>query len=303
MIPAIKRLLVEKDSELKVSDLSVIKLSNGVSYRNPKVSFMALRDGNPYLFIKTTRFARDGAYIQQVFEGLSRAHEIVKKYPKLSNVPVPFWREEVSGHAVSAETVVDGRPMDRANADQVCQALFWLDGFIAAGQHKQLSVSELEQGLKTAYDEAGIGTEARDGLGGAFKEAVESWGQSSVPVCAAHGDFTHSNILFSEKGIGVIDWDGFGTIDAPLFDLLTLLDRVTPDGQNPYLVHRADIERSLASLRADWRLVGLAGFLYVVMTDWRKRSKGKIDDRQIWDERLLKSVAKHDAWIKRVFHG
>jgi len=47
---------------------SILKISNGRSYRNPKVCFVAIRGNKPVLFLKSVRHAADNGEIRQAHD-------------------------------------------------------------------------------------------------------------------------------------------------------------------------------------------------------------------------------------------
>ena len=57
---------------------------------------------------------------------------------------------------------------------------------------------------------------------------------SSLPVFPQHGDFVAINVISNRDRLWVVDWESFGAIDLPYYDLLTfLLSMLRAEGQMP----------------------------------------------------------------------
>ncbi len=46
---------------------------------------------------------------------------------------------------------------------------------------------------------------------------------NSLPVIPQHGDLYSGNVLSNRKRFYIVDWENFGAVDLPFYDLLTLL--------------------------------------------------------------------------------
>lgn len=223
MIPALKRYLAKRNGS-KEADLELIKLHNGAGYRNPKVSFVALKDGVPFIFLKTTRSPSHDSRIQQANEALKLAHLAGQ-----TGMPDALWLDRVQGVLVSAETMIRGTALDPENSRDISEACSWLLSFQLKSERKQMTLKEAKEHYLNRLREIGRLADELPNLDKILDGVPQ---EQNLPSIVAHGDFTPGNILRDEKGeLCVIDWDGFGKINWPLFDLLTLLDRSRLDGE------------------------------------------------------------------------
>ena len=109
-----------------------------------------------------------------------------------------------------------------------------------------------------------------------------------LPRVPAHGDFTPANLLVDGQGkLGVIDWDRYGDITIPFFDLLTFVERITPKGANMYLEGKPAIERHAAALGINLNAVPLLIFFSILLSDWRKRERMFPWEPAQWDRDTL----------------
>ena len=225
MMQRLKALLLEREAAVEGRGrLSLIKLHNGVGFRNPKVSFIAFVDGQPEYFLKTVRFPADNQVIRRAHERLEVANLAIGTAGAKPTLPKPLWLESVDGFDVSAESIVSGRPLD-INNDRERSAVFdWLNVFCAATKDAAYSARELEDFFTRLMaifkvQDNEIAEYWQRTFAGCMQRAG---GQNlSLPRAPAHGDFTPANILWCGAGLGLIDWDRYGDIDMPLFDLLT----------------------------------------------------------------------------------
>jgi len=86
----------------------------------------------------------------------------------------------------------------------------------------------------------GQDTSVQEGLAKVRSQVSLDW-ISSLPVVPQHGDLFSGNLLLDGNQWRVIDWESFGLIDLPCYDLLTLLISLftqnggDPDGWDPGL--------------------------------------------------------------------
>lgn len=79
----------------------------------------------------------------------------------------------------------------------------------------------------------GESASVRSGCENLIGRTSADWLQS-LPVIPQHGDLVFSNVLFYQGQWHVVDWESFGVIDLPFYDLFTLLlSLFRADGETP----------------------------------------------------------------------
>jgi Ser/Thr protein kinase RdoA (MazF antagonist) len=101
----------------------------------------------------------------------------------------------------------------------------------SVGERRRQLVSAPLETLAQYGDSAAV----RQGCAGLAAKATDVW-LDTIPVIPQHGDLFVDNLLTDGKSWHVVDWESFGSIDLPSYDLFTLLLSVlgvegeTPDG-------------------------------------------------------------------------
>ncbi|MFA6160974.1 MAG: phosphotransferase [Patescibacteria group bacterium] len=174
-------------------------------------------------------------------------------------------------HKVSFVVLDGGRPivflksvrfwLDEALVQNAHQALRNVDALSVSGTPKPLWIERI-QGVLVCAETLFEGTSLDPANQKDMKDAVEWLTIFAKKTNLSHGDFTPGNILRGSDGkLRIIDWDGYGKIKSPLFDLLTLLTRskVNPDMQERLIEeYMADlgIEKTLLpSLKAEYEIL------------------------------------------------
>lgn len=218
MIPAIKKYLVQQNASLQKESLSLIKLHNGVGHRNLKVSLVVLNGDKPLMFLKTVRFSSKESLIQNAHESLRSVNSL-----DITGVPKPLWLAKIQGVLVSAESLLQGTSIDPSNQKDITDAVNWLKIFAKTSPQVTMTVKDVAEICFRALEEMGDPSAETGELQTAMNNLFPEKTFESVYV---HGDFTPGNVLRGDDGrLCVIDWDGYGKINTPLFDLLTLLER------------------------------------------------------------------------------
>ena len=277
MIPALKRLLVQQDPTLASSRVDLIKLHNGVGFRNPKVSFVVFVNDEPRAFLKSVRFPADNGIVDHAHEGLGRASAVASDIQPSARIPNASWVASNGAHRVCAETLLAGRPLDRSNADEKAKAFAWLDAFAVKNKGSEMNAADVRLVLETLLkDMKSVDLQFLAEVRQTFEKALVIAGGDALqlPHVPAHGDFTPANLLIDGGGsLGIIDWDRYGDITMPLFDLLTFLERTTLKGQDLFVTGKEAIMRQTSALGIDLRTVPLLTLFYSLMSDWRKRER------------------------------
>jgi len=304
MIPALKRLVRQQDPVLADAKVDFVKLHNGVGFRNPKVSFITFIDGQPKLFLKSVRFPADNPVIDRAHDALKNAQSAAEGIQGV-RIPEAKWIASEGRVRVSAESVLEGRPLEKTSATETSRALEWLDAYAAKCVGPMMDAGE----LRTVYDwlvqrmkssDAEFLNEAKNLLESFLSHAG---GESlTLPSVLAHGDFTPANLLVDRRGtLGIIDWDRYGDTAMPMFDTLTFIERITPKKENMFVFGKTAIFRHANALKIDPSAIPLVIFFYIIMSDWRKRERMFPWEPAQWDRDTLKLMREMLADAKQVF--
>jgi hypothetical protein len=157
---------------------------------------------------------------------------------------------------------------------------------------------------------AGFGSadSVRSGCAALLVAAPEGW-LASLPIIPQHGDLYFSHMLANDGKWFVIDWETFGQIDLPVYDLVTLLFSVlrtggrTPDEWSPAIA--LQIPELLADYAAALELnpkdiavllpLSLANWFYLQWADGRaeftkwmyQTVQHYFDNRDAWEIAFL----------------
>lgn len=162
---------------------------------------------------------------------------------------------------------------------------------------------------------AGFGESAsvRDGCARLASSISAGW-LDLQPVIPQHGDLFRSHILCHKRQCRVIDWESFGVVDFPFYDLLTLLlslfradeqpieqwDRSLAK-QAPSLIERyaGGLTLSISDVRV-WLPLTLANWFHLQWSDGRKEFTGRMyntiqhyfDHPQDWEDVFLQAAKR-----------
>jgi thiamine kinase-like enzyme len=156
----------------------------------------------------------------------------------------------------------------------------------------------------------GASASIRDGCASVLNRVSMDW-LKALPAIPQHGDLFPSNILTHRREWYVVDWESFGMVNLPFYDLLTLLlsllqtEAETPDKWHPSLTKQAplligDYARQLG-LRADIPLLlplTLANWFHLQWVDGRKEFVTRMyrtiehyfDHRELWESVFVSRV-------------
>lgn len=281
----------------------LVKLHAGTGMRNPKVSFVFLRNGAPSLFLKTVRFPADASVVMHAHECLRRMNALLRGTPLADAVPQAVWVDTCAGVPVSAESLMGGRPLRAVDAGERTTALGWIEAYAknAVRRDAHLNVSETFSGHVAGL--RSNNAELLSEINGAFRQLLAAAGGDALPLPAvsAHGDMTPSNMLMDAGGVRVIDWDRAGDITVPLFDVLTFCERCTPKGESIYAVHREELVRHAAAIGVATQALPLLCYWYLILTDWRKRDRHFSWELPLWDKDLLTILRRELPLIRAAF--
>jgi hypothetical protein len=192
-----------------------------------------------------TKICRQPELLSREFTNLSQAYSCA---PGL--VPRPLhvglegdfwllWMEGVPGIPLA--------PQRRWKAPTLCSLVSMLSSLHNAFRH-QVTVRDCRyQRTVTApldsLAQFGASLAIRELCGRVARQASPGW-LDSQPVIPQHGDLFRSNVLISGDQWHVVDWESFGMLDLPGYDLITILCSLLfesgplPEQWNPSLVRQ-----------------------------------------------------------------
>lgn len=171
-----------------------------------------------------TKIYREPRIVKREFENLVRIHAVVP-----SVVPRPlyfgfegnfwtFWMDGVPGWRLPAA--------DKhwpAVLGDVSETL--LSVHVATRSHETAVGPDRHRSMVTAPLETlsrfGSSAAIREGCAAVAAASSIEW-VNSLPIVPQHGDLFFGNLLSHRKRWYILDWESYGLIDLPLYDLLTL---------------------------------------------------------------------------------
>lgn len=294
MIPQLETLLREREPN-QPEDFSFIKLHNGSSHRNPKVSFVAFAGRSPLLFLKSVRLPENNKVIQHAHECLQNANHWINARQLSINLPKPLWTATVDRFTVSAESLVPGRALDTQSPTECLLALNLLRAWNKASNGQVTNLDHKALVDTWMHDMQIKSAPLIEKISQTYKTVATS--AKDIPSIPQHGDTTQSNFLIGEGKLGLIDWDRFGDIQVPLFDVLTFIERITPKKENPIRTHRAFLDELMQALNLDKNTFPLLVFLFALGTEWRKRLRFHPFEVERLDAQFAQNLDKAMHWL------
>jgi hypothetical protein len=149
----------------------------------------------------------------------------------------------------------------------------------------------------------------REGCGRLAARCTEQW-LGSLAVIPQHGDFFLNNLLFHRNQCCLLDWESYGAIDLPFYDLLTFLISLlrgageAPESWSPSLIRQVPglIHRYASGLGGDMPDVSvllpltLANWFHLQWVDGRREFTGRMyrtiehyfEHADLWEEVFLR---------------
>ena len=158
---------------------------------------------------------------------------------------------------------------------------------------------------------AQLGEEASVRAGCAEMRArISAEWMESLPVIPQHGDLFSGNLLLDRDRWHVVDWESFGVVDFPFYDLLTLLISLLTAQRNkveewdPILVKQAPALVECYSRKLGLSLADVSLLLPLTLANWCHLQW--CDGRKAFTDRMYKTIQNYfesaDQW-QRVFVG
>ena len=243
-----------------IHKLRQVLADNAVGWELPpagKWSFLVHNNYNPYCSTFMTFWFYEKERFPRVVAKLCRQQQVVERefrnlqalYPLVPDrVPRPLQMGCVEGFWMLWITGVSGlripiRPYYRLDTlapvvdlvVAVHRAFLKRPGEGGSDRHAQMVAEPLQ-----AVMQFGPSQSIRSGCQELADSASAEW-LDGIPVIPQHGDLFLDNVVRHRGQCHLVDWESFGSVDFPYFDLLTLLLSVllvsgeTPEGWNPKL--------------------------------------------------------------------
>lgn len=272
---------------VKPKGLDFLKTHAGQATRNKKVGFFVFGKEKPIIFIKTVRESGYNKIIEDGFEKLKSVYKSLSD----GSVPKPIYLGNYQGIVFSLETAIVGKQFHSCKKQKDLERfLDWFFKFqnsmakkerLSSDQSKYY-VDRLVDGFLKLYKLEKDSGELIEILASKTKE-----GADSLPLIIQHGDLTPDNVINDRGEIKVIDWDNFGKIDLPLFDLLVFLQRWSGIRDVSFVdKYPAVIEEYFKRFKIDKKALKLLLFCYYLLDFLRKKEALTDYDKEYLKARL-----------------
>ena len=222
-----------------------------------------------------TKVRKEDVLIRE-FKKLEAIHQAAGDY-----VPKPLSVDKVDGvwmlwmAGVPGSRIPPRKTYRRAELVSIIDMLSSIHGAVkkSSGEHGSERHACMVAKPLEALIQFGDSTIVREGCAELVQSHSVAW-MNALPVIPQHGDLFLDNILRHEDRLYVVDWEYFGVVDLPFYDLLTLLFSMlrvsgeTPDSFDPELVQQVPflVERYARSLGLPVSL--MAELLPLLMANW-----------------------------------
>lgn len=274
---------------VKPEKLDFLKIHVWHATRNKKVGFFVFAKNEPIIFAKTIRESQHNKIIE---DGFGRLKNIYKKIND-GSVPRPLYLGDYQGATFSLETAIIGKQFHSCKKQKDLEKfLKWFFKFQRLmKQKKKLNIDSFVKKFLDLY-------ESEKNLRELIKELVSGLkrdiGVLSLPSIIQHGDLTPDNVINDRGETKVIDWDNFGKIDLPLFDLLVFLQRWSGIRDVSFIrEYSAIIKKYLEEFDIDKRALKSLVFCYYLLDFLRKKEILTDYDKKYLEARL-KEIKKYD---------
>ena len=260
-----------------------------------------------------TKLQREPMLLRREFDGLQRAHASAPRF-----VPRPLhfgqiqdfwtlWMEGVPGTRFQIE--------EHRSPDALESAADAIIGF-HAGVRESNAYPDSERWRRMVSEP--LDTVSRFGTSSvvqkgcsALAAAISPEWLASLPVIPQHGDLFSENLLSHRDQYYIVDWETFGLIDLPLYDLLTFClslfptETARPDQWPAWLLNQVPplIHRYCDSLGLDYRNIRF--LLPLTLVNWFHLQWS--DGRRAFSERMYRTMERYfsaaDLWDGLILPG
>jgi hypothetical protein len=255
-----------------------------------------------------TKLCREPESVRREFENLKRAY-----YSAPSCVPRPFclaqhrpfwsmWMQGLPGTRYAAQT--KHSPSTLLSMVEMVGCLHKEVRTLRTAPTPDRYVRMVSSPLR-AVAEFGESIAVKEGCAKLEARVTEEW-IAGMPVIPQHGDLFCDNLLLDRGRWSVIDWESFGSIDLPFYDLLTLLLSLAgaadkePASWDPTLLKHIPelVEKYAAALRL--RAGAVRAALPLTLANWFHLQWR--DGRTEFSQRMYKILERYfispDVWEK-----
>jgi hypothetical protein len=259
-----------------------------------------------------TKLYREQPIISREFENLRRAHA---KVPELVPKPLHFgmqwgfwalWMEGLPGERFQA-----GNRHSPALLQSVVQSLAWMhhalrDASDPLPGHRYTRV--VTEPLRTVAEYGPLAS-VRTGCEALAQRISPEW-IDQLPCIPQHGDLFASNILIHHKRPFIVDWESFGAIGLPFYDLFTFLLSLlrlggdAPGTWNPALIRQIPSLIQLYAQALEFPVSMASTLLPLTLVNWfhLQWCDGRKEFAEIMYKTLENYFSHPDEW-QRVFLG
>ena len=187
---------------------------SGTHGLSSKVNFILLRDGKPKKLAKLARFEEYSKVMSQ--------EEIL--FEKFNDVSVE--KKQINGRTVFIEPFIEGGVLETYNEKDNINAVDWLLTFQSktkAGNYRKGEFKRAASEYLLVLDHLNLSDGEKKRAEELFSRFVNISDGVKVQKVSEHGDFVKTNIIKSEKGLVVIDWEFFEKEGDNIFDFIFFL--------------------------------------------------------------------------------
>ncbi len=145
-----------------------------------------------------------------------------------SLVPEPLFFNRIDSFEVMAMEMVKGNHLDNLSVKSnllslIVDKMIIFHKTVQKGNLEHNQLNELINQSLNSINSKDKNSPLRSFYSNIIKELSENFDHFNFPKIPQHGDFFISNILFNSNGIYILDWEDFGQICIPGYDLYFLL--------------------------------------------------------------------------------
>jgi len=241
-----------------------------------------------------TKLDRKPDALAREFENLSRVHSCVPEHsPRPLNFgPLgQFWALWMEG--------LPGLPLPQEYSSQSLGSIVDMLLTIHSGvreTHRKDEFGRYRRLVEEPLEDVGTSTTSpsvRTGCTQLLREIDKDW-LNSLPIIPQHGDLYPGNVILSRNRLHVLDWETFGIVDLPLYDLMTFLvsplitDGATPSNLDPKAVQHMPPAVGRYAARMGLTISDLELLLPLTLINWYRLMK--VDGREKFPPRMLRLI-------------
>jgi hypothetical protein len=293
MVEYLKKFILDNWDEwfdtAKPVNLDFLKTHAGQAIRNKKVGFFVFNHNKPIIFAKTVRDKKLNSIITDGFDKLKAINGCLKD----NSVPEAICCDHYQDTAFSLEGAINGKQFHSfKRPEDLKKFLEWFFRFQQSMKNgKEMNGDRLQEYLASLVNDFIRAYCLEDDLVSLINNIVGDLRQEinslKLPLVVQHGDLTPDNALIDNNQVKVIDWDNFGKINLPLFDLLVFLQRWSAIRNIDFLVkYNSVIQKYFDEFSIDKKALKFLVFCYYLLDFLRKKEALTNHDKEYLKERL-----------------